>query len=277
MRSLLLLLLPTSLILSPAAAADTSGSAGAPATPARQALLVDYPSFRVLFAKNSRQRMRPSSMTKLMTALLVFEAVRAGRISEAERVTVSKHAASQRGSGVGLKSGRRYRMRDLMLASIVHSANDATVALAERISGSEKAFAAAMTRRGRALGLHDSSFRNATGFTAPSHLTSAWDIARLAGLILARFPGRYRIFAMRSVRFGGRSWRNRNPVLGRVKGADGLKTGYTRAGGYGLVASAKQGGRRLILVVNGLESAVARRREAVRLLRWGFSQPAGRE
>ena len=213
-------------------------------------------------------------MTKLMTALLVFEALRAGRLSGEERVEVSAYAAGQRGSRVGLKPGGRYTARDLMRATIVHSANDAAVALAERLAGSEKAFAAAMTRRARQLGLRDSAFRNTTGFTAPNHLTSARDIARLAGLILARFPDRYRLFALRSIRFGGRSWRNPNPVLGRVDGADGLKTGYTRAGGYGLVASAKRGARRLILVVNGLKSEAARRREAIRLLRWGFGRPA---
>ena len=274
MRSCLLLLLPTCLILSPATAAEAGRAGSAPATPAKQALLVEFPSFRTLLAKNARHKMRPSSVTKLMTALLVFEALRAGRMSGDERVEVSAYAAGQRGSRVGLKPGGRYTARDLMRATIVHSANDATVALAERLAGSEKAFAAAMTRRARQLGLRDSAFRNATGFTAPNHLTSARDIARLAGLILARFPDRYRLFALRSIRFGGRSWRNPNPVLGRVDGADGLKTGYTRAGGYGLVASAKRGARRLILVVNGLKSEAARRREAIRLLRWGFGRPA---
>lgn len=272
MRPLLLLILPTLPILTPAA--DAGGADTVPATPAKQALLVEYPSFRPLLAKNAEAGMRPSSMTKLMTALLVFEALRSGRISGADRVAAGKRAAAQRGSRVGLKSGHRYRVRDLMRAMIVYSANDATVALAERLAGSETAFAAAMTRRARTLGLGDTSFRNATGFTAPSHLTSARDIARLAGEIVGRFPERYRLFALPSVRFGGRIWHNRNPVLGRVAGADGLKTGYTRAGGYGLVASAKRGTRRLILVVNGLKSAEDRRREAIRLLRWGFGRPA---
>ncbi len=273
MRPFLLLFLPTCLILTSEAAA----AGVAVATPAKQALLVEYPSFRTLLAKNAGQKMRPSSMTKLMTALLVFEALRDGRLSGEEKIPASKHAAGQRGSRVGLKRGARYRARDLMRAAIVYSANDATVALAERLAGGEKAFAAAMTRRARQLGLRDTAYRNATGFTAPGHLASARDIARLAGTILARFPDRYRLFALRSVRFGGRNWRNRNPVLGRVEGADGLKTGYTRAGGYGLVASAKRGSRRLILVVNGLKSAGERQREAIRLLRWGFEQPAGRE
>lgn len=278
MRALLPIL--TLLILTPPVltqAAGAGGVAGVPSTPAKQALLVEYPSFRTLLAKNAESRMRPSSMTKLMTALLVFEALRSGRMSGAERIAAGKRAAAQRGSRVGLKAGGRYRVLDLVRATIVYSANDAAVALAERLAGSETAFAAEMTRRARKLGLRDTAFRNATGFTAPGHLTSARDIARLAGEIIARFPQRYRLFAMRSVRFGGRTWRNRNPVLGRVAGADGLKTGHTRAGGYGLVASAQRGTRRLILAINGLKSEGERRREAVRLLRWGFEQPAGRE
>ncbi|MDE0149785.1 MAG: D-alanyl-D-alanine carboxypeptidase [Rhodospirillaceae bacterium] len=277
MRPLLLFLMPIGLALPTAVAAGEANAAAgrSPATPAKQALLVDFPSYRVLFAKNAGVRMRPSSMTKLMTALLVFEALRARRLSGEAQVAASRHAAGQRGSRVGLKPRGGYRVRDLVRAMIVHSANDATVALAERLAGSETAFAAAMTRRARQLGLRDTAFRNATGFTAPGQLTSARDVARLAGEIVARFPARYRLFALRSVQFGGRAWPNRNPVLGRVAGADGLKTGQTRAGGYGLVASAKRGGRRLILVINGLKSAGARQREAVRLLRWGFRQPSG--
>ena len=279
MRPLLPIVLPTLAILTPlilswAAATGAGAAAAVPATSAKQALLVEYPSYRTLLAKNAEAGMRPSSMTKLMTALLVFEALRSGRLSGAERIAAGKRAAAQRGSRVGLKDGARYSARDLLQAMIVYSANDATVALAERLAGSETAFAAEMTRRARTLGLRGTAFRNATGFTAPGHLTSARDVARLAGEIVARFPERYSLFALRSVRFGGRSWRNRNPVLGRVAGADGLKTGYTQAGGYGLVASAKRGTRRLILVINGLKSEGERQREAVRLLRWGFRQRA---
>ena len=149
MRPFLLLFLPTCLILTPpfpsmAAAAEAGRGAPAIATPAKQALLVEYPSFRTLLAKNAGYRMRPSSMTKLMTALLLFEALRAGRLSGEDRVAVSRYAAGQRGSRVGLRRGGRYPARDLMLAMIVHSANDATVALAERLAAA-KSFAAAMT------------------------------------------------------------------------------------------------------------------------------------
>jgi len=277
MRSLLLLFLAACLTASPATAAKPKGKKATKefASRAKQALLVEYPSIRVIYAKNAREGMRPSSMTKLMTALMVFEAVEAGKATEDEQVTASKVAAKPRGSRVSLRRGRKYRFGDLMRAMIVYSANDATVALAERLAGTETAFAQAMNKRAKEIGLLGSNFRNATGFTAKDHRMSAIDIARLAGLILAKYPKRYPIFALRRVRFGKKTYRNRNPVLGAFKGADGLKTGQTKAGGYGLVASAKQGERRLILVINGLKSAKARKREAIRMFKWGFRQPAG--
>lgn len=278
MRSFVLLLMAACLAAAPADARSKRAKAKKKSEPrAKQVLLVEYPSIRVIRAKNAKEGMRPSSMTKLMTTLIVFEALETGKAKEDELVTVSKTAARARGSRVPLKAGRKYRFGDLMRAMIVYSANNATVALAEHLAGSEAGFAEIMNRRAREIGLLNSNFRNATGFTADNHKMSAEDIARLAGLIIAKYPRRYPIFARRKVRFGKKNYRNRNPVLGRVKGADGLKTGQTRAGGYGLVASAKQGDRRLILVINGLKSSSARRREAVRLFKWGFKQPAGQE
>lgn len=276
MRPLLLLFIAACLTAAPATAKPKSKKATKEfSSRAKQAILVEYPSIRVIYAKNARKGMRPSSMTKLMTTLMVFEAIEAGKATEDEQVTASKVAARPRGSRVSLRRGRKYRFGDLMRAMIVYSANDATVALAERLAGTEAAFAQAMNKRAREIGLIGSNFRNATGFTAKNHLMSAIDIARLAGLILAKYPRRYPLFAMRRVRFGKKTYRNRNPVLGAFKGADGLKTGQTKAGGYGLVASAKQGERRLILVINGLKNAKARKREAIRMFTWGFRQPAG--
>lgn len=275
MRAFLLLLVSVALLVASPVVAKPKKSKKGFESRAKQALVVEYPSIRVIYAKNARKPMRPSSMTKLMTTLMVFEALDAGQVTEDEKIKISKNAARPRGSRVSLRAGREYRLNDLMLAMIVYSANDATVALAERLGGTEAGFATAMNKRAREIGLLDSNFRNATGFTAKNHMMSPIDIARLAGLILAKFPNRYPIFAMKRVRFGKKTFRNRNPVLGRYKGADGLKTGHTRAGGYGLVASAKRGDRRLIIVVNGLKSAASRRKEAIRLFRWGFKQPAG--
>lgn len=259
-----LLLLTSLLIARPATAEAVS-------TTAREALLIVYPTKRVLFEKRARVALAPSSMTKLMTVFLVFEALQKRTLSADELVTVSRRAARMHGSTIGLKAGRRVPLRDLLLATIVHSANDAAVVLAERVAGSEARFARRMTARGRQLGLARSRFRNATGFTRRGHRMSAADLALLAGLIIAKFPEYYPMFARRSFTFAGHTYANRNPLLGKVAGVDGLKTGQTRAGGFGLVASARRGALRLVLVVNGLRSAAAREREATRLLEWGFA------
>jgi D-alanyl-D-alanine carboxypeptidase (penicillin-binding protein 5/6) len=199
-----------------------------------------------------------------------------GTLRRGEPVTISRRAARQRGSTLKLRAGQKVPLGTLLTATIVHSANDAAVALAERVAGSEAKFARLMTRKAKALGLARSRFRNATGFTAKGHRMSAADVAFLAGLIIARYPEYYPLFGRRSFTFAGHIYANRNPLLGTVDGVDGLKTGQTRAGGYGLVVSAKRGGRRLILVVNGLKSEKARRSEATRLLEWGFTRMAAK-
>jgi D-alanyl-D-alanine carboxypeptidase (penicillin-binding protein 5/6) len=248
--------------------------ASAETTTAKQAILVEHPGGRVLFAKAADRAMAPSSMTKLMTLYLVFDALAEKQVSETTGVTVSKKAAAARGATIGLKTGERVPFGELLRAAAIYSANDATVAIAEQLAGSEGAFAKRMTAKARELGLNDSRFANATGHTAKDHRMSAADIAKLAGLILERHAERYRLFAEREFRFRERSYANRNPLLGNFDAADGIKTGMTAAGGYGMVASAARGGKRLILVVNGLASEEARAQEAKRLLEWGFARPA---
>jgi D-alanyl-D-alanine carboxypeptidase (penicillin-binding protein 5/6) len=253
-------------------------AAAAPAvaesTGARQAILVEYPSGRVLFAKAADQAMAPSSMTKLMTLYLAFEALKAGRVAETTPVRISKRAAAARGSTIGLKAGEAAPFGDLLRGTAIASGNDAAVAIAEHLAKSEAAFAKAMTSTARALGLAGSRFANATGYAAKGHRMTAADVARLAGLVLERFPERYRMFGEREFRFRGQSHVNRNPLLGTYAGADGIKTGQTAAGGYGMAAAAVRDGRRLILVVNGLPSEEARAAEARRLLDWGFQRTA---
>jgi D-alanyl-D-alanine carboxypeptidase (penicillin-binding protein 5/6) len=160
----------------------------------------------------------------------------------------------------------------LVRATAIASANDAAVALAEHLQRSEGAFAKAMTATAKELGLDGSRFANATGHTAKDHRMTAADVAKLAGLLLQRFPERWRVFAEREFRFRGQTYPNRNPLLGSFAGADGIKTGQTQAGGYGLAASAQRDGKRLILVINGLPSEEARAAEAARLLEWGFTR-----
>ncbi len=251
-------------------------AADQPSTRARQALVIEYPTTRVLFEKRADRAMAPSSMTKLMTALLVFEGLRNKSLRLDEPVTISKRAARQRGSRLSLRSGDSVPLGALLQAMIIHSANDAAVALAERVAGTEAKFARLMTKRAKQLGMKRSRFRNATGFTAKGHRMSAEDVALVAGIIIAKFPRYYAYFGQPSFTHAGKTYRNRNPLLG-LPGVDGLKTGQTRAGGYGLVVSAKRGTRRLILVVNGLKSESDRKREAARLLEWSFRRAAEKQ
>lgn len=251
-----------------------SASAAAESTRAKQAILVEHPSGRVLFEKAADKAMAPSSMTKLMTLHLAFEALKAGHVSETTGVKISKRAAAARGSSMDLAAGDSVPFGELVRGASIASANDAAVAIAEHLAKSEAAFAKAMTAAARELGLAGSRFANATGHTAKNHRMTAADVAKLAGIVLQRHPDRYRVFAEREFRFRGRSYANRNPLLGAYAGADGIKTGMTAAGGWGMAASAQRDGRRLILVVNGLPSEEARAAEVRRLLDWGFARLA---
>ena len=252
----------------------TAAPAAAESTRAKQAVLVEHPSGRVLFEKAADREMAPSSMTKLMTLYLAFEAMKSGRISEAATVTISKRAAAARGATMNLAAGDSVPFRELVRGAAIASANDAAIAIAEHLGKSEAAFARSMTATARDLGLVDSRFANATGQTAKNHRMTAADVAKLAGILLQRHPDRYRVFGELAFRFGGRSYSNRNVLLGSYVGADGIKTGMTAAGGYGMAASAVRDGRRLILVINGLPSEEARADEARRLLDWGFARLA---
>lgn len=248
--------------------------AAAETTRAKQAILIEHPGGRVLLQKSADKAMAPSSMTKLMTLYLAFEAEEGKRVARASTVTISKRAAAARGATLGLAAGDKVAFGDLVRAAAIASANDAAVAIAERLGRSEAGFAKTMTAKAQALGLGGSRFVNATGFAAKDHRMTAADVAKLASLVIERFPLHYGVFGERSFAFRGRSHANRNPLLGRYTGADGIKTGQTAAGGYGLVASAVRGNKRLILVVNGLPDEEARAVEARRLLDWGFAQLA---
>lgn len=255
-----------------AIAAFWAAPAAAETTRAKQAILVEHPGGRVMFERASNASMAPSSMTKLMTLYLAFDALKAGRVSETTQVKIGKRAAKARGSTMDLKAGDTVPFGELVRGAAIASANDAAVAIAEHLAKSEVAFAKTMTAMARDLGLKDSRFANATGHTAKDHRMTAADVAKLAAAILERHPERYRLFAEREFRFRGQTYPNRNALLGSFPGADGIKTGMTSAGGYGMAASAIRDGKRLILVINGLDSEGARAEEARRLLEWGFSQ-----
>ena len=249
-----------------------AASARADTTIAPNAILVDGTTGTVLLEKGADEPLPPASMSKLMTVQMVFERLKAGVLSMDQTFPVSHKAWKMGGSKTFVRVNTRVSIADLLRGVIVQSGNDASIVLAEGISGSEEIFAEAMTTRARELGLGSVSFRNATGWPHPEHAISVRDLARLAQILVTEYPEHYGMFAEREFTFSGIEQRNRNPLLGRVPGADGLKTGHTSASGYGLTASAERDGRRLYLVLNGLKTAGSRAREAERLIEWGFRE-----
>lgn len=254
--------------------------AGAPAeTPlgpvdvqARQALIVDFATGAVLLEKNADQLMPPSSMSKLMTMYVVFEQLKAGRLQLDQALPVSERAWRMGGSKMFVELGGQVRVEDLIRGVIVQSGNDACIVLAEAISGSEQQFAELLNTTGRRIGLQNSNFRNSTGWPDPDHRMTARDLTVLARRIIQDFPEQFAYYNERSFRFNNITQENRNPLLARVAGADGLKTGHTEEAGFGLTGTARRGDRRVILVLNGLPSMRARAEESERLMEWAFRE-----
>lgn len=241
-------------------------------TLARSALVLDQASGTVLLAKNEDQPVPPASMSKLMTLNMLFEALQDGRINLDTKFTVSKKASEKGGSKMFVKHGERVSVENLILGIIVHSGNDACIVVAENLAGSEADFARIMTARARKLGMNESTFANATGWPDPNHRMSARDLVSLANRLMTQFPEFYGYFQERTFTWAGITQKNRNPLLGLGIGADGLKTGHTSEAEYGLVGTARQRDRRVILVVNGLKSSAERAAEAERLMNWAFRQ-----
>ena len=246
-------------------------------TVSREALLIDMATGAVLFAKNADMPMPPASMSKMMTAHMVFERLRDGRLSLDDTFLVSRTAWRKGGARSGsstmfLEPGRRVRVEDLLRGIIVQSGNDACIVIAEGLASSEEAFANEMTLRARELGLESTTFKNATGWPDSGHTSTARDLALLAQHTIEGFPEYYHYYSEKSFTYNGIRQGNRNPLLYKNTGADGLKTGHTKASGYGLAATATRGERRLILIVNGLPSVKARSRESERLMEWGFRE-----
>jgi serine-type D-Ala-D-Ala carboxypeptidase (penicillin-binding protein 5/6) len=256
------LMLAAAPLAGPAAAFDTSGSA---------AIIADHATGTILFEKNAHTPMPPASMSKLMTLYMLFEAIRDGRVSEDTPFVVSRKAQAMGGSRMFVEAGTSVPVIDLIRGIIVQSGNDACVVVAEGLTGSEEAFARAMTERAHELGMTDTTLKNASGWPEEGHAMSAADLAILSRRIIEDFPQFYTMFDETEYTWNGITQQNRNPLLSLGVGADGLKTGHTQEAGYGLTGSAVQDGQRIVFVVNGLHSAQERRIETEQMVRWAFA------
>jgi serine-type D-Ala-D-Ala carboxypeptidase (penicillin-binding protein 5/6) len=260
-------------LLAAAAWLFAPGNAVAIETTAKQVLVVDYQTGSVLLEKNADESIHPASMTKLMTLYLLFELLKEGKVSLNDEFTVSR-AAWARGenaeSNMFVALGSRVKVEDLIRGIAVQSGNDACKVLAEGIAGSQAAFVDMMNKKAQEMGLDHSHFTNSDGIEDPDHQMTARDIVKLAEHVYADFPEYYHYFAEKEFVYNGIKQGNRNPLLYKNMGVDGLKTGHLQVAGFGLIASAERNGRRVFLLVDGLPSMRSRSDESGRLLDWAF-------
>lgn len=240
-------------------------------TSAKQALVIDYETGQVLLSKNADEHMPTSSMSKVMTIYLVFDALKKDIITMDTTFKVSEKAWQKGGSKMFVPQGKNVKVRDLIRGVVIQSGNDATIVLAEGLSGSEDDFAKAMTEKAHQIGMKDSNFMNASGWPDPNHYSTAQDLATMAKHIIDDFPEYYKVFSEKEFTYSNIKQPNRNPLLYRNIGADGLKTGHTDIGGYGLIGTAVKDGRRVISVLNGLASKEDRANESARLVEWALN------
>ena len=266
-----LLLCLFSLVLAAASFAQSpSPLVPPPAIAARSFLLLDDHSRQTLAGQNASERVEPASLTKLMTAYLTFAALKQKRIEPAQAVLVSERAWKAEGSRMFIEPRKTVTVEELMRGMIVQSGNDACLALAELIGGSEEAFAKMMNEQAQRLGMKNTNFMNSTGLPNPQHYSTAQDLALLASAIIRDFPEYHPLYAMKEYRYNNVTQANRNRLLWTDPTVDGMKTGYTENAGYCLIASARRGERRLLSVVLGTASEAARAAESQKLLNYGF-------
>ncbi len=262
------LLLPLMLLLQ--VAVEAAQPPAPPQVAASGHLLMDYHSGAVLAEDGADRRLEPASLTKIMTAYVVFKELEAGNISLQDQVLVSKKAWKTPGSRMFIEVGKKVSVEDLVRGMIVVSGNDACVALAEHIAGSEESFAALMNEHALRLGMENTHFTNSTGLPDPQHYTTPADILKVTRALIREFPQYYPIYSEREFTYNGITQKNRNRLLWRDPSVDGVKTGHTRNAGYCLVASARREGMRLLSVVMGTRSEEARAEESQKLLNYGF-------
>ena len=252
-----------------------SQTTGEIAVKAPQAVLMDAESGAIMFQRGGEELMHPASMSKLMLLAVVFKALKAGEVKLEDQFFMSEYAWRKGGAPSGTSAmfvpvGTKASLDELLKGVIVQSGNDAAISIAENMGGNEGTFARRMTEEARQIGLKKSVFKNATGLPHPEHQMTARELAMLARHIIKTYPDYYQLFSLKDFAYRKHKFVNRNPLLGLVAGVDGLKTGHIKESGHGIVASAKQDNRRLIVVVNGLATADERRDEARRLLESGF-------
>lgn len=253
--------------------AAPAAEARAKPLPPVSALVVDAGNGATLYADAPGTVRAPASLTKMMTMYLAFEALGKGRLAPTSAITISRAAARQPASRLGIAAGKSLTARNALGVIAVDSANDVTVALAEKLAGSEKQFVDRMNATAQRLGLRDTHFANATGLKNKGNYTTARDMARLSLALLRRFPSNYGYFSTRKITWKTRTMRNHNHLLGKVAGVDGIKTGYTVDAGYNLAASARRDGKRIVVVVLGERSIAARDARVANLIELGFAPP----
>ena len=241
-----------------------------PAIAAKAWLLYDLPSAQTITRANERERVEPASLTKLMTAYLAFSALKQKTLTPEQIVPVSERAQKAPGSRMFIEPNKPVKVEELLHGMITLSGNDACIALAEVIAGSEDVFVQMMNREAQRLGMKDTSFTNASGLPDPKHYSTAYDLSLLAAALIRDFPEYYPLYSLREYRYNNISQPNRNRLLWLDPNVDGMKTGYTENAGFCLIASAKRGTRRLLSVVLGASSDSGRAQESLKLLNYGF-------
>jgi D-alanyl-D-alanine carboxypeptidase (penicillin-binding protein 5/6) len=270
MRRLGLVLVFFALVSGSAVAANSIPLLPPPNLQASSFLLIDADTNKVLAEHNARERSAPASLTKIMTGYVVEEEIRRGRLGVDERVQISVNAWRTGGSKMFIREGTSVAVSELLRGVIIQSGNDASVALAEHIAGSEDQFADLMNQQAQLLNMSDTQFRNSTGLPDEQHYSTAWDLALLTRALIKNHPEQYALYSQKSYTYNNIEQPNRNRLLWRDRSVDGVKTGFTNAAGYCLVASAERNGMRLISVVLGTENDEARMRESQKLLSYGF-------
>lgn len=239
-----------------------------PDTTAKQAIIIDFETGEVLYDKNSDEKMPTSSMSKVLTTIVAYDAIRDGKIKLTDELPVSERAWKMEGSRMFVDLNTTVKVEDLIKGIVIQSGNDACVVLAEGIAGSEENFAELMNRKARDIGMENSHFMNSNGLPDPNHYSTARDLAKMGVYLIREYPEDYKYYSEIDFTYNNIKQGNRNPLLYKTIGADGIKTGHTEIGGYGMIGSAVANGRRIIMVINGTESMQARSDEAEKLMKW---------